>query len=222
MNAEPIFSFLTEIKMNIQEIINSRANENTYTLELYLDDIDDNTIHEQITIPEPVTKFISDIDCNKYIFPETLSVIDIDSTVDNLPIIFNIPQNIEHIILRHKNIFNKKLLDLFHPNFAYRYIDCSLDGVELNILVNQLYKKYFDVEPKYTSNHEANKKLMNNMLYSKVHRQITNELYTYETRMAQAKAFMKLIKEELYMAVYHPDRVEVMLNKYGHDFIEAL
>jgi hypothetical protein len=222
MSAEPIFPFLTEMEMNIQDIINRRANENTHTLELYLDDIDDYTIHQQITIPEPVTKFITDIDCNNYVFPETLSVIDIDSTVHNLPIIFNIPQNIEHIILRHKNIFNKTLLELFQPTFAYRYIECSLDGVQLNILVNQLYKKYFNVEPRYTSNRDANKKLMNNMLYSKVHRQITDELYTYESRVAQAKAFMKLIKEELYMAVYHPDRVEIMLNKYGHGFIEAL
>ena len=208
--------------MNPQELINSRANDNSHTLELYYDDTNDYTITESLTIPQPINMFISDIDCNRYTLPDTLSIFDIDSVVFNLPIIFNIPPNLEHIILRNKNILNKELMELFSPNFSYRYLDCMLDGVELSILVNKRYKKYFNVEPRYATNRLANQKLMNNMLYSKIHRQITNEIFEYETRVSQAKDFITLIKDELYMAVYHPDRIEVMLYKYGHDFLDCL
>lgn len=208
--------------MNMQEYINNHVNEDQCMLELYYDDYENYTNYESLVIPPPVKLFISDIDCNKYVLSDTLNVFDIYPTIDNLSIIFNIPKNLEHISLQNKNILNKELMELFNPNFEYRYLGCMLDGIELNILVNQRYKKYFVSEPRYATNRLSNQKLMNNMIYSKVHRQITNDIYEYESRLTQAKDFMKQIKDELLMYVYHPDRVEIMLHKYGNDFINCL
>lgn len=208
--------------MEAQELIDWRAvSEDSDILEIYNDEVPE-VIYEELIIPEPITSFITDIDCNCFVLPNSLSIFDADSTINGLPIFFNIPPNLTHIVIRNKDIWNKRLLELFNPNFTYRYINCTLDGVDLSICVNQLYKKYFNSEPRYPTNKLANQKLMNNILYSKVHRQITDSLVTYEQNIQRNKQFCSYIKEELISKLYHPDRIEKLINTYGIDILDEL
>jgi hypothetical protein len=57
---------------------------------------------------------------------------------------------------------------------------------------------------------------------SSYHSSYVNEIKEYEARIAQGKAFRCAIKEELVAAVWHPDKVEKLINKYGLDIIDTL
>jgi hypothetical protein len=54
------------------------------------------------------------------------------------------------------------------------------------------------------------------------HTSFINEIKEYEARIAQGKAFRLAIKEELVAAVWHPDKVEKLIDKYGIDIIDTL
>jgi hypothetical protein len=49
-----------------------------------------------------------------------------------------------------------------------------------------------------------------------------SKIKEYEARIAQGRAFRLAIKEELVAAVWHPDKVEKLINKYGIDFLDTL
>jgi hypothetical protein len=196
--------------MDLQTLINERVTENTHTLEIYGDEVEDH-IFLEATISEPVINFVTDVDCNRFKFPNTISIIDIDAFVPNLNLEFNIPSSTEQIIIRNKNIVNKNLMELFPEKVKYRYIECNLEGEGINILINQCYKKYFNEAPRYSSNRLANQKIMNNMIYSRFHSVIIDSIRTYEQKVAQGKAFCRTIKEELLATVWHPNRVEKWL-----------
>jgi len=203
---------------DIQDYINHQVTMNSHTLELYSED---EIVHEVIEVPTPTVMFISDIMAKKFVLPDTLSVFDLDTVEQNLPIDFNIPQSLEAIILHEKNIQNKNIMELF--NFKYRYVNCTLNGVSLNELISRLYEKYFNKDPKYVTNRLANQNLRNtNTMYSKIHSHLTNEILEYEQRLKQAKAFSRTIKEELIAAAFHPDRIGPLIMKYGIHIIEDL
>ena len=191
--------------MDLQTLINQRVTENTHTLEVYGNEVEER-IFLEATISTPILHFVTDVDCNRFKFANTLEVIDIDAFVPNLSLEFNIPSGIKQIIIRNKNILNKNLMELFPENVKYKYIECNLEGEALNIIINQLYKKYFSTSP------QQNTKFMNNMIYSHAHKQIIEEIRSYETKAQQGKAFCNIIKEELIACVWHPDRVEKWIN----------
>ena len=114
--------------MDFQTLIHERTTNETHTLEVYNDEVSE-TIFPIAIIEEPVVNFVTDVDCNRFRFPKTLSVIDIDAFVPNLSLDFNIPTHIEHIIIRHKNIVYKTLFELFPNNVKYKYIECNLEGI---------------------------------------------------------------------------------------------
>jgi hypothetical protein len=189
--------------MDFQTLINQRVNDKVQTLEVYGDEVEEK-IYLEATIHEPVVNFVTDVDCNRFRFPNTLRVIDIDAFVPNLNLDFNIPDSTEQIIIREKNIIHKNLMELFPEHIKYKYTECNLNGMRLNILINKLYKKYFNIES------QLNKEF--NIIYSDYNKSILDEIRNYETRVTQGKQFCKIIKETLVAAVWHPDRVEKWLH----------
>jgi hypothetical protein len=193
--------------MDFQTLIDERVNDKVQTLEIYGDEVEEK-IYLEATISEPVINFITDVDCNKFRFPNTLRVIDIDTCVPNLNLDLNIPNEIKQINISNKNFININLMKLFPPNTRYRYIECNLNNVGLNSLINKLYNKYFSSSPKYVSNSNPNVLLLNNFIYSSLHSDILDEIRIYDSKIAQGKQFCKTIKEELVAGAWHPDRVE--------------
>ena len=80
----------------------------------------------------------------------------------------------------------------------------------------RLFEKYFPEE--YMSDP---KNVLNSINYRNESRYI-NEIQEYEARIAQGKAFRLAIKEELIATVWHPDKVEKIINKYGIDYLDNL
>jgi len=192
----------------------------TTTLELYQDDNEFlQQEYDELIIPIPIEKFITDIHCKKFILPPTLKVLDLWFN-DYHSFECNIPTNIKTIIIRYVNINNISIMNLFPNNCSYRYIEVSINNIELNIIINQLYTKYFNKDSKYISNNISYKGLMNNMIYSKNHNIIINEIKIYEQKIIQGSAFCKIIKEELIDKAFHPDRICPLIKKYGIKVIE--
>jgi len=184
--------------------------------------------HEELIVPAPYEIFVSDIHFNKLKLPDTLIVLDLwfDNKID---FEFNIPPKIEEIILINANILNKNLMELFPKNLRYNYSECELNDTPIYTCVYNLYTKYFPKEymsdPKNDLNHEEYmshpKNTLNSINYRYDSRYI-NEIQEYEERIAQGRAFRLAIKEELIAAVWHPDKVEKIINMYGIDYLDSL
>lgn len=184
--------------------------------ELYrYEDYEDWNPYEELIVPAPYKAFVSDIYFNKLKLPDTLIVLDLwfDDMID---FEFNIPPKIEEIILIKANILNKNLMDLFPKNLRYNYSECSLNNIPIYTCVYNLYTKYFPEE--YMS---LPKNALNSINYRNESRYI-NEIQEYEARIAQGRAFRLAIKEELIATVWHPDKVEKIINKYGIDYLDNL
>ena len=119
------------------------------------------------------------------------------------------------------NIINNNLMKLF-TKVSYRYTNCSLNNIPLNILLNQQYKKYFYEDPKYICNREEYKGFINNMIYSNIHKNIIDEIKEYEERIQQGKEFCRIIYDELIERVWEPDRICPIIKKYGIEYLEKL
>jgi hypothetical protein len=170
----------------------------------------------ELTVPSPFEIFVSDIYFSKLNLPDTLLALDLwfDHTVH---FEFNMPPKIEEIVLINANIKNKNLMELFPDNVRYSYSECLLDGTLLSTLLYKLYNKYFPNRPIYSFFDD-----MTNGINHRYHKAFINKIKEYEERIAQGKAFRLAIKEELVAAVWHPDKVEKLINAYGIDFLDTL
>jgi hypothetical protein len=172
-------------------------------------------VYEEATIPSPIEIFISDLYFNKLNLPDTLFVLDLwfDSITD---FEFNMPPKLEEILLINANISNKTLMELFPDNLLYNYSSCYLNGTPIYKCLYDKYTKYFPYKP-------INKPddTLNSTCY-RYQKTFINEIKEYEARIQQGKAFCLAIKEELVAAVWHPDKVEKLINAYGIDIIDIL
>jgi len=199
--------------MDIPTYLNSIS---TYTkhAELYhYENYDMSDECKELTVPSPFEVFVSDLYFNKLNLPDTLIALDLwfDHTVD---FEFNMPPKIEEIVLINANIKNKTFIELFPDNVRYSYSECLLDGTPLSIVLYKLYNKYFSDKLTLSD--------MTNGINHRYHKTFINKIKEYEARIAQGKAFRLAIKEELVAAVWHPDKVEKLINAYGIDIIDTL
>lgn len=208
--------------ININNYVEQRISRYYTKLELYkyeTFEFNADTVHPEVVIPLPVEVFVSDWNISKIILPDTLQALDI--WFDNMfDFEFNMPPNIEEIVFINANILNKKLMELFPTNVRYTYSDCCLDGTPIYTCLYNLYTKYFPEKPIPTSEHVIRSITHRYQLHS--HIPFVNEIKEYEERIAQGKAFRCAIKEELVAAVWHPDKVEKLINAYGIDIIDTL
>jgi len=203
----------------MQQIIDEHvSNSTSVILELHNDD---STIYEQLVIPAFIQAYISDLCINKLILPDTLRILDL-APVQNFDMDFNIPKNLKDIILRDVNIIHKSVMDLFPNNIRYRYVGCSINGISLNDTVNELYFKYFQKKPRYTSKNSLQQPISQNIIYYRFHNAIINEIKDYETLILEARKKNNIYKEELMNEVYHPDRIEKGIKIYGMNYICSL
>jgi hypothetical protein len=221
---EKNISILCIIKMpTFQEAIDIESVGLPNNIEIYEHMVNNDTCSE-VTIPSPTNYFVTRVACNKFNFPETLNVIDIgdpsisilreeeEAVHSRLDIDFNIPHtNSLHIYLYNKNIINKDFMDLFAPHISYRYVYCSLNGTPLNIIITNLYMKYF-----------TKKLQLHNKLWHVVYDTYTDEIYEYVSRTKQGKEFCKIIKEELVSVAFHPKRICPLIMKYGPEILDDL
>lgn len=171
--------------------------------------------YEEATIPAPVEIFVSDLYFNKLNLPKTLLVLDL--WFDNITDFeFNMPPEIEEIILIKANITNKIFMELFPNKLRYSYSECYLDGIPMYTCLYNIYKKYFP------SKHISRFNTVLNTISYRYHSSFISEIKEYEERVQQGRAFRLAIKEELVAAVWHPDRVEKLIDKYGIDIIDTL
>jgi hypothetical protein len=189
-------------------------NISSYTkhAELYhYEDYDMSDESRELTVPSPFEVFVSDLYFNKVNLPDTLLALDLwfDHTVE---FEFNMPPKIEEIVLINANIKNKSVMELFPDNVRYSYSECLLNGTPLSTVLHKLYNKYFSDKPS---------DMINGINY-RYHKTFINKIKEYEARVAQGKAFRLAIKEELVAAVWHPDKVEKLINAYGIDIIDTL
>ena len=206
-----------------QEVIDARSIVTRDVLEVY-NYMVDNKIYSEATIHSPIKAFVTSIDCIKFNFPQTLEAIDIGNPIVNafeeeelpivrnkLPIEFNMPNtNLLTMLLYNKNIINKDFMELFAPNIRYKYVYCSLNGTPLNIIITNLYMKYFT------------KKINVCNKVSYVNSPWVSEIYEYMSRAKQGKEFCKIIKEELVSVAFHPKRICPMIMKYGPEILDDL
>ena len=172
-------------------------------------------IYEEATIPSPIEVFVSDLYFNKLNLPDTLIVLDLwfDSITD---FEFNMPPKLEEIVLITANIKNKTLMELFPDNLRYNYSESCLNGVPIYKSLYDKYTKYFPKKSMYKPS------IILNTVNYRYHSPFVNEIKEYESRITQGKAFRLAIKEELVAAVWHPDKIEKLINKYGIDIIDTL
>jgi len=168
---------------------------------------DFNHIYSEIAIPENIKVYISDLSCKKLITHSNLTVLDLDPIV-NTDLEITSLYNIKDIVIRDTNLINISLLELFPKNCRYRYSHCSLNGIPISKLVNELYKKYFDVYPKYETVYGVFPQIQNNIVYYRIHSDIIEQIKSYEENISRAKKFSNIIKEELVMKACHPKRLE--------------
>ena len=181
------------------------------TLEHY----DDNNIVDTYVVNPLIRNFISDITFKNLVLPDSLKILDLWGD-DHDTISLNIPSSIELIILKNLNLINVYFLNIFVGK--YIFVNVRVNNTDLNILVNQLYMKYFNKQPKC----EQMNKYLNNTIISKYHHNIIQDILEYEQRITQGCAFSKLIKEELVALAFHPDRIGPLIKKYGLEIIESL
>lgn len=174
-------------------------------------DDDDNYIYDELTIPETVEVFISDLSVKKINIPKKLRVLDLYPTVmTNLD--FNLSSTIQDIIIRSTNIVNKSIMELFPKNCRYRYNNCYLNDTPIYLEINKLYKKYFNQTTKISLN----------LIYYRTHSSIIEEIRTYQDSIIEKKKICKLFKEELAAKLYHPDRVFRLIETYGIDILDEI
>ena len=208
--------------ISINDYVEQRISRYSTKLELYKYEsfeIDENTIHPEIIVPSSIKVFVSDWNISKIILPDTLQAFDIWFD-DIFEVEFNMPSKVEEIVLINANIKNKKLMELFPHNVRYTYSECYLNGTPIYICLYNLYKKYFPDNRINISDHVINS--INHRYRSYYHSSCIYEIKEYEARIAQGRAFRCAIKEELVAAVWHPDKVEKLINAYGIDIIDTL
>jgi len=198
-----------DINAKIQNKISKLTNP---ILELYCDN-DEIETFTKIIIPEPIEVYVSDYTSYDLVLPNTLRVLDLDYWGD-ISMRFNMPPNIEDIIIRNTNIEGKTLMELF-PSICkrYRYTNCHLNNEAITAIVSRLYLKYFS----YKYFH-----FKRNIINYRIHSCIIEEIRMYEENIIKAKINTKRIKQELIEAVYHPNRINKGIEKYGMEFIEYL
>jgi len=183
--------------------------ESEQILENYDNYTDTYTLNPRIRV------FISDITFNKLILPDSLKILDLWGDDDlHQSVTFNIPYSIEQLVLKNINIENIHFLDLCVGK--YNLINVSINNINLNILIDELYIKYFNKYPKS----EHSDKYLNNKILSKYHHNIIEEILEYEKRITQANAFCKIIKEELLATAFHPERIGPLISKYGIEIMD--
>ena len=181
-------------------------------LELYCDN-DEIEPFTKIIIPEPIEVYVSDYTSYDLSLPKTLRVLDLDYWGD-ISMRFNMPPNIEDIIIRNTNIEGKTLMELFPKTCKrYRYTNCHLNNEAITAIVCRLYLKYFG----YKYFH-----FKRNIINYRIHSCIIEEIRMYEENIIKARMNTNLIKEELIQEIYHPDRIKNGICKYGMDFIDTL
>lgn len=208
--------------ISIKDYVEQRISRYYTKLELYkyeTFEFDADTVHSEVVVPSPIDVFVSDWNISKIILPDTLHALDMwfDEMFD---IDFNMPPEIEEIVFINANILNKKLMELFPTNVRYTYSHCYLNGTPIYTCLYNLYTKYFPEKSIPKSEHVINS--TNYRYASYPHSSYVSEIKEYEARIAQGKAFRLAIKEELVAAVWHPDKVEKLINKYGLDIIDTL
>jgi hypothetical protein len=207
---------------SINDYVEQRISRYYTKLELYKYEsfeFDEDTVHPEVVVPTPIEVFVSDWNISKIILPDTLQALDMWFD-DMFDFDFNMPPKIEEIVFINANILNKKLMELFPNNVRYTYSHCYLNGTPIYTCLYNLYTKYFPKSPIPTSGHMINS--INYRYYSYSHSFFINEIKEYEARIAQGRAFRLAIKEELVAAVWHPDKVEKLINAYGIDIIDTL
>lgn len=206
--------------MNIDTIIQNIVNNLTEpVLEMYYGGILEPHEYDIISIPEPIEVYVSDYICYDLKLPKTLRVLDLHYWGCISMMSFNMPPNIEDIILRYIDIEDKICMELFpSTSIRYRYVGCKLNGMPLNNIIRDIYFKYFQKEPVCKNKNKLNE----NIVYYRFHNDIINEIKDYEILIKKVKEQTNIFKEDLIQAVYHPDRVEKGINKYGMEFIDTL
>jgi len=193
-------------------------NISSYTkhAELYhYEDYDMSDESRELTVPSPFEIFVSDIYFSKLNLPDTLLALDLwFDYISEFE--FNMPPNIEEIVLVYAAMKNKNLMELFPDNVRYSYKDCYIDGSAISLLLASTYWKYFPGKPIFDPWTAIN------YITYRCHSSFINEIKEYEARIAQGRAFRLAIKEELVAAVWHPDKVEKLINAYGIDIIDTL
>lgn len=208
--------------ISINDYVEQRISRYSTKLELYKYEsfeIDEDTVHAELIVPSSIKVFVSDWNISKIILPDTLQAFDIWFD-DIFEVEFNMPSKVEEIVLINANIKNKKLMELFPDNVRYSYSECYLNGTPIYICLYNLYTKYFPDEPILTPENAINS--INYRYRSSYHSSYVSEIKEYEARIAQGRAFRCAIKEELVAAVWHPDKVEKLINAYGIDIIDTL
>jgi hypothetical protein len=208
--------------ININDYVKQRISRYYTKLELYkLEsfEFDTDTVHPEVTIPSPITVFVSDWNISKIVLPDTLKALDIWFD-DMFDFEFNMPPKIEEIVFINANVKNKTIMELFPNNVRYTYSNCCLNGTPFSTCIYNLYTKYFPDKPINKSNDVI--RSTNHNYRSFYHSPFINEIKEYEERIAQGRVFRLAIKEELVAAVWHPDKVEKLINVYGIDIIDTL
>ena len=61
-----------------------------------------------------------------------------------------------------------------------------------------------------------------NEIYFATYSPIIKQIIEYEAKIVQGGEFRRTIKEELVSVVWHPDKVEKIINTYGIDYLDTL
>lgn len=208
--------------MNINErLINLASQYENNVLHVTYEVEDDNEyVFDEIEIPENIEIYISDLNTKKLICHPNVKVIDLHANIMT-DLDFNIVSSLKDIIIRHSNIVNKELMELFPKSSRYRYSNCSLNGVQLCKVFNEYYKKYFNKYPSYETVYGRFPHIQNNVINYRIHSNIIEEIRQYEANIKRAKEFSSIIKDELIEISMNPDRIENLLNK-GYTFKEII
>ena len=169
----------------------------------------DSDIKEEFILNPLIRIFISDISFKKLVLSENVKILDLWGD-DYKSLEVKLPKSIQQIVFRNFNLINIKLRELFVCNY-YLY-NMRIDNVELNIILNQLYMKYFNKNPKFINHYD---KFMNNNINSKYHRQIIEEILEYEKQVEKGKEFCNIIGTELMETAFHPHFICPQIKKYG-------
>lgn len=177
----------------------------------------ENYVYNEIQIPERVEILIIEFNVKKLILPNSLRVLDYSPFIST-DLEFNIPPNLESIIIRDTNIIGKEFYELFQILYSDGrksdnrdssiYSMCSLNGVELHTVINTKYTKYFGKAPRYNTTRLYNQLIHTNVIQLKYHASIIREIIDYEARIKQGREFRLAVKEELVAMAWHPRRVD--------------
>ena len=198
-----------EASMILQErIYQYERSKNSMMLHLYFKEDEmlpdpQNYVYNEITIPEGVAYLKIYFNVKKLILPTSLNLIDYQAPMPT-DLECNIPPNIDRYIIENINIIGKEFYELFpflnsdeSNGYMYdnnsMYIDCSLNGVKLNTIINTKYTKYFNKTPQYItpSSNESNEYINRNIIRWGLHSSIIREIIEYEATTKYTKYFCK-------------------------------